>query len=581
MPPSFDLGTIPKKLRDKLIARLTIAYRDSLASKQAKEAETEFRKSQGDKASTEKERAKCARDILHWFKTWVWTYDPRLVGRLDPKTGKVQNPYIRFLLWPKQAAVVLWVIARIRAGEPWLLEKSRDQGATYLLAGICLWFWLFTPGFKATFSSRDADLVDTRDNPDSIFEKIRIMLRRLPVWMLPAGFDWRKHDNAMQLTNPETGASITGEAGDNAGRGGRCTVHIVDEAAFVPRAQRVEAALAGTTDCVGWVSTVNPQEGMGNFFARKRMAMPERLVARLHWRDDPRKNDEWAKAKQEQLSDDLTWEAEYEINYTANSTGVCIPAAWVRSAQILAKMLPGAARGRFGVTGGDVGAGKALSVVVHRFGPIVLAPEIRRERDTTDTAKWMMRSCFAAGTKVLNFDSVGVGEGVLSTLSKASSSADAEIKKIAATLKRNPVNTGVPASLRTWPDERTSEEMFGNTKAEIWWLARQAFQRSHFHYLHMSKQEGGRAQSLSEILILGDDRESITLASQLSLPKYDRNEKGKIVIESKLSLTKRSIPSPDHAEAFVLTFIEAPKDDISGIVLDTDSFHRENPLTIE
>jgi phage terminase large subunit len=568
------------KVRDRLVARLLTAYREAQAKQQIEIAEKEFRAQQGERASTEKEMRKCSKNILHWFKNWVWTYDPRLVGRIDPKTGKTMSPFIRFLLWPKQAAFVTWVVARIIAGKPWLLEKSRDQGATYLLVAIFVWFWLFTPGFKGTFGSRDADLVDSRDNPDSIFEKMRIILRRLPPWMLPEGFDWRKHDNIMQLTNPANGATITGEAGDQMGRGGRSTCHVVDEAAFVPRIHKVEAALSGTTDCVGWVSSVNPQEGMGNFFARKRHTMPPDSIQRLHYLDDPRKNATWAADKKASLSDPTTWEAEYEINYQASAEGVCIPAAWVRSAQLLGHLMPHVMRAKIGISGGDVGGGKALSVRVDRFGPIVLPPETRAEADTTGTALWMLEGCCNAGTVCLNFDSVGIGEGVQSTLMRADESEDTAIKAIAASLQRVPINVGMPASDRVWPDDRTSEEMFGNLKAEIWWLARQAFQRSHFHWLYLTKQEGGRAYSESEIIILGEDDQSMTLASQISLPKYARNEKGKIVIESKEALKKRGIPSPDHAEAFVLTFIEPPDDGISGIRLDVTTFHRENPMRI-
>jgi phage terminase large subunit len=50
------------------------------------------------------------------------------------------------------------------------------------------------------------------------------------------------------------------------------------------------------------------------------------------------------------------------------------------------------------------------------------------------------------------------------------------------------------------------------------------------------------------------DRESDALASQLSLVRYFRNERGKIVIEKKTELQRRGIKSPDHADAFVLTF---------------------------
>lgn len=581
MKPSPNWASLPPKFREALVRKLKAAIITTQAKEQQQQAEADFRKQEGERVTYQTEKERCAKDILHWFDTWVWTYDPRLAGKIDAITRLPLNPFIRFKLWPKQREFVVWVCDRIAAGEPWVLEKSRDQGATYLMAAIFVWFWLFVPGFKATFGSADADLVDNLNDPDSIFEKMRIIYRRLPPWMMPAGFDGRKHDNIMQLTNPQTGATITGDAGDEMGRGGRCTVYVVDEAAFVRHPAKIERALSATTDCVGWVSTVNPQEGMGNFFARKRHAMPDRLVYRLHWRDDPRKTQEWADWKKSTLSDELAWEAEYEINYTANTAGTCIPAIWVRSAQLLAKMLPHVVRSSRGITGGDVGGGKALSVVVHRFGPIVLKPESRKEADTTDTAKWMMRCCDAVGSSVLNFDSPGIGAGVLSTLTKADESEDAEIKAIASRLQRVAINTGNPGrDYIHWPDGRSSEEMFGNLKMEIWWMARNRFQRSHWHYLHLTKQEGGHKQLESEIVILPDsqDSETMSMISQLSLPLYGRNERGKLVLESKEKMAKRQIPSPDHADAYVLTELEE-LDTLTGIRLDVETTRQENPYT--
>ncbi len=562
----FDLASLNPKFRKLLVDKITLRLRAALAEDAIRESEGRFKAEQGERASYEDEKKRCAGDILHWFDTWAWTYDPRLAGKIDPVTKRTKTPYMPFKLWPRQREMVLFIMDRIMGGEPFVIEKSRDQGATYVLVGVALWCWLFIPGFKAIFGSADADLVDKLNDPSSIFEKLRMMLDRLPAWMMPAGFERRRDAITNLLTNRETGATISGEAGDQMGRGGRCTLFVVDEAAFVPRAAKVESALSGTTDCVGWVSTVNPQEGMGNFFARKRHAMPERLVFRLYWRDDPRKNDEWAQLKKSTLSDDATWEAEYEINYTANASGTCIPATWVRSAQLLAKLMPHVSRTGPGISGGDVGGGKAQSVVVHRFGPVVLVPESRREADTTETALWMMERCAAAGTRTLNFDAVGIGAGVSSTLAKSESTA----------LRCVPVNTGIPArDYVTWPDERTSEDMFANLKMEIWWMARNRFQRAHWHYLFLTGAEGGRKQSETDIMILPDsmDPQTMSLVSQLSIPLYGRNDKGRLALESKEKLQKRGVPSPDHADAYVLTELE--EEALPTVVLDMTVLARE------
>jgi phage terminase large subunit len=70
-----------------------------------------------------------------------------------------------------------------------------------------------------------------------------------------------------------------------------------------------------------------------------------------------------------------------------------------------------------------------------------------------------------------------------------------------AGLKVSPVNTGLPPSERIWPDGRTSEEMFGNQKAEVWWLCRTALQRTHEHVLFL-EGKGGKEHPVTDLLAL-------------------------------------------------------------------------------
>ncbi|HEX2753736.1 MAG TPA: hypothetical protein VHP34_11650 [Alphaproteobacteria bacterium] len=432
---------------------------------------------------------------------------------------------------------------RVDAGEEGLVEKSRDTGATYLTAGFALHQWLFVPGFKATFGSRKVDYVDKKDNPDSIFAKLRIMLRRQPIELLPDGFNWVQHDNYMRIVNPVTGAIVSGEGGEDMGRGGRSSLYVVDEAAFVPNAETVEKALSGNTDCVIWVSSVN---GMGNLFARKRHSiLSARQIFRLHWRDDPRKTQEWADTKQASFSDPTTWASEYDIDYSASVEGICIPALWVESAKRLRALEPRLQASAAGVVGLDVGAGKAKSVAIPRRGPIVLTPQSRTDPDTTETALWGLDVAKESGASVVNFDAPGVGAGVSSTL----------MRNPVLGLRVVAVNTGLPPSNSKWPDGRTSEEMFGNLKAEIWWLCRTALQRTHEHVLFIEGKDGGKEHPLTELLALpSGDRESDQLCLQLSLVKWGKNDRGKIVIEKKEALSRRGISSPDYADALMLTF---------------------------
>lgn len=568
MNPAVELLRQPKNRPRaiRLLRALLAEEERERARKDAEEAERQLVAEHEQAVDHEAEKARCAEDIIHWINTWVWTYDPRLIGARDPETGARLSPYLRFKLWPKQVEAVHWIRERIERQEEGAWKKSRDAGASYLLMIVALHAWLFEPGFKATFGSRDADLVDTRDDPDSLFEKARIILRRLPEWMMPQGFSWRVHDNSNRIVNPENGGTITGEAGEEMGRGGRSTMFVVDEAAKVKRAEGVEAALSGNTDCVIWVSSAN---GMGNLFYRKVMNLPAEQVFTLHYNDDPRKTPEWV-AKKRGSMDAVNWAAEYEIDFAASMEGICIPAAWVQASQRLLALEPNLRPANKGVAGVDVGAGKAKSVVVPKHGPIVSAPSYRQDGDTTETAYWALEVCKETGCGDLNFDAPGVGAGVASTLSKAEGYPE---------IKSHPVNTGVPPTERIWPDERTSQQMFGNLKAELWWLARTAFQKTFWHVQHLLGEEGFVPQPLDELIALPADP---TLASQLSMVRWFRNEAGKIVIETKLQLQKRSVPSPDFADALMLAYLEPVGErglgDLSG--MGGGDFARANPWAL-
>jgi hypothetical protein len=502
------------------------------------------------------EKKKCSEDIFYWWERYVYTFDPRLIGTTD-ENGDKQSPFVRFKLFPKQIEVVDWMVNSIQRQEEGLFEKSRDVGATYVICGIFLWFWLFQPGFKGTFGSRIIDYVDKADNPDSIFMKMRIMLYRMPPELLPYGFLTKKHDNFARLVNPEIGSVITGEGGENMGRGGRSTVYALDEAAFVEQAEKIEAALSGNTNCILWISSVN---GMGNLFARKRFnILQPKQIMRMHWRDDPRKTEEWAEKKKASLTNPAIWASEYDIDYSASVEGICIPALWVESCKRIAELEPRVKeyRSNYGVTGLDVGAGKAKSVQVTRKGVHVMTPVSRGDPDTTETAYWGLNGARDSGSNLLNYDAVGVGAGVSSTLNHAE----------LAGIEVQGINVGLPPSYdRWWPDGRGSQEIFANLKAELWWLCRTAAQYTHEHVLWLEGKPEGKEHPISDLLSLPHgDRESETLCLQMSLVKWGRNERGKINIETKDALKRRGIDSPDYADALMLTFADPPKPPRPGV----------------
>src|SRR5581483_7426809 len=301
-----------------------------LKEEKLRRLELQMRAQRQRKEQAEWER--CAGDVVYWLNTYGLTYDPRL-----------PDPVLPFHLFPLQTQFLRWLEAREAAQEGGLVEKSRDMGVTWLCAAFALHRWLFRPGYALGFGSRKLTYVDDKDNLDTIFEKIRFLLKDLPAWMVPADFRWNLHSTLGKLINPANGASITGEGGDNIGRGGRKSLYFVDEAAFVEHAEMIERSLASNTNVRIDVSTPN---GMGNPFYRKRFGgnVP---VFTLHWKDDPRKNTPetqtfpdgkqittypWAEAQRRRLDyDDTAFAQEIDIDYAASLPGVCIPARYVQA----------------------------------------------------------------------------------------------------------------------------------------------------------------------------------------------------------------------------------------------------------
>lgn len=500
-----------------------------------------------------------------------WTLDTR-----EPM------PFIPFDLFPCQERALRWLHDLLERGVDGIWEKTRDMGATWLCAAFAVWVWLFRPGSAIGFGSRKLELVDKLGDPKSIFDKIRFIIRHLPRWLLNAkvaGFDHRTHDNHCKILNPANGASITGEGGDNIGRGGRTSMYFIDEAAHLPRPLLVDQALSANSRTKIYLST---PRGGNNTFAIKRLS-GKFPVLTLHWREDPRKT-AWALVPEDWegsivpegdplageldlgdtvydygpvstlpevipsgqrliypwyehlclTEDEVTVAQEYDIDYTASLQGAVVPAKWLRCCVGL-QLTKGQKCAGYDVAGG----GSAENVYLDRSGPVVETIERWREDDTTQAAFRVIRLAEANNVRVLYYDSVGVGIAVSGAFRLA-----------ARTLKFvwRGLNVGLPPTASMWPDGQRSNEKFLNLKAELYWRLRVRAQRT---YEYVKK---GVQHPHEDLLSLPPGADTEALIAQLSGIQYFENEAGKIFIETKKQLQTRGVASPDIAEACVLSF---------------------------
>jgi phage terminase large subunit len=464
--------------------------------------------------------ADCADDPVGWINDWCWTYDPR------------RSPSdLPFNLFPRQAEFIRWLQERVRDKEGGLAEKSRDVGFTWLCAAFAVHLWLFTPGAKTTFGSRKQDLVDRSGDPDSIFAKIRFIIDHLPSWMLPAGYVRKTHDNFMRITNPANGSSITGEGGDNMGRGGRSTLYIKDEAAFIERPQLVEAAVSANSDVVIDVSTPN---GIGNPFHTKRFSgrVP---VFTFHWKDDPRKDEAWYQRQLETL-DPIIVAQEIDIDYAASLEGVLIPRGWVEPTWTR-KHYDGE-RGAITIGADIAEGGKDKCAAVVREGRNILHLSEWHDPEATESAGKLIalgkefEKRLAGNHRLYLFiDTIGVGSGVAGEL-------------------RNWINdhrrgkwflVGVKVS------EASPEDKCKLLRDALWWRMRDWFRSE-------NPAGGGIDRGLAG-----------KLTNEISSITY-RVPNGLVKVESKEDLKKRGLMSPNLGDALMHTFYaEAMKPKLTEI----------------
>lgn len=470
---------------------------------------------------------------VDFINDWGMTYDPRMVARKMPA-------FMPFLLFPKQEDFILWLYESFLIKEDGLAEKSRDMGFTWLAVSFSVWLWLFHDGVKVGWGSRKEQLVDRLGDPDSIFEKMRMFIRLLPSVFLPIGYDEKKHATYLKIINPANGSVIAGEAGDNIGRGGRSSIYFKDESAFYERPEKVEAALSQNSDVKIDISTPN---GNGNPFYVKRFSGKIRVFT-MNWRDDPRKDDDWYK-KQCDTLDPVTVAQEIDIDYDASVENICIPASWVAAAVNYPLPKEGMKFAGYDVAdeGGDYYA------LIKRHGNFVYHVEKWKDGTTTQSTRKVFNACLEDKVDVINYDSVGVGAGAKGEFAELNTNLQFSISGI---------NTGDSVPHGTYRDTgRLNKDMFLNLKAYLWWDMRLRFKRT-----YEAKNELATFPP-EELISIPNNTE---LISELSRPKYFLAENGKIQIESKKDMKKRGTPSPNLADALMLSF--SPQNGDSLAILD-------------
>ncbi|HFQ6936210.1 TPA: TerL protein [Klebsiella variicola] len=473
---------------------------------------------------------------------WGMTFDPR-----NPERGLPSM--VPFLLFPKQEEWVEWFMERWKAQEPGITEKTRDMGMSWLTVALGCSVCNFNKGISVGIGSRKEEYVDKIGVPKSLLEKARIFMSLLPK-EFRFGWDRNKHAPHMRIMFPNTESIISGESGDGIGRGDRASFYIVDESAFLERPELVDASLSATTNCRQDISTPN---GNANSFAIRRHSGKIKVFT-FHWRDDPRKSQDWYE-KQVELLDPVTVAQEIDIDYNASVEGVIIPSAWIQAAvdaHIKLGIEPSGERtGALDVA--DEGKDKNAFIGGHGILTNICEEWSGKGSDIYNTVIRAINIADENGIHNVSYDADGIGAGCRGDSVQINNARKVAGKPVVEFLAYRGSEGVIDPEKEFIRDAAgkviRNKDFFQNRKAQSWWKARTLF-------LNTYRAVNGLPFNHDEIVSISSkmpNKERLT--SELCQPTYSRNSAGKIVIDKKPD----GALSPNLADAFVIRVADKQK----------------------
>jgi len=436
----------------------------------------------------------CKEDILFWVNTFCATYNPRKTPSTVP-----------FITYEYEDKLILDIADSIKNQKDLLIDKSRDMGVTWCVLLVFTWFWQFHgEGYDFLCGSRKEQYIDGIGNMDTLMEKIRFLIRNQLKWMRPSGFDWKRDSNYMKIVNPESKATITGEATNaNFSSSGRRRAIFFDEFAFWETDAEAWRASADSTNCRLVVSTPC---GFNNQFAKLRHS-GSISVRSLHWRLHPEKDQAWYENECKRRNNDSVEIAqELDINYEGSEDGVLFEFSELKAAAHNQPML---SPDRIVISLDPAGEGEDEAVFyVSNNGQIVERKFIAKSTDPQLATESIL---LINKWKAQVFIADSIGNSVADLVSQLLGKNDRGVKVI-----------------KFKSSEKSKDPTYFNRRDEVYHSA-------------AVQMKSGNVQ-------VDDD---YTLMKQLNATKY-KKDNGRIYISSKEEIKKVIGCSPDRADSWVL-----------------------------
>lgn len=309
---------------------------------------------------------------------------------------------------------------------------------------------------------------------------------------------------------------------------------VIDEVAQCSPTLYGEVIRPALADRKGWVIFIGTPKGHDHFYNLYQFAKRDPA-----WYANSFKASETGILDKEELDQaqkqmsEAEYRQEFECDFDISSSFVLIPIQTIESAFDRKVTYHGHPR----IMGIDVGmslGGDASAIVIRQGGKVTDAIEFRFD-DTFQIAGKVRDIFYERNCSQGYIDSIGYGAGVAHTL-KA---------------------WGLPITAINVAEKAAESDRFQNLKADLWWRAKDFF-----------NEQGCTLPSSDDLMH--------KLAAELSTPEYEYTTGGKIKIQSKQDLFKLGKPSPNLADAFVLTMNHSTataqahphQTELTGIILE-------------
>ena len=218
------------------------------------------------------EYLKCAQDPVHFMKKYCYIQHP-MKGKIPFNLYDFQEKTLR----------------EVRKNRYNIILKSRQLGISTLSAGYALWLMTF-------HQDKNILVVATKqDTAKNLVTKVRVMHQNLPSWVKAACVE----DNKLSLRYKNGSQIKAVSATEDAGRSEALSLLILDEAAFIEKADTIWTAAQQTLATGGDALILSTPNGVGNFFHKTWVGAEEGInqfnFIKLHWTVHPERDEDWRK----------------------------------------------------------------------------------------------------------------------------------------------------------------------------------------------------------------------------------------------------------------------------------------------